>query len=164
MSVIKTPKFDSDFIKQYLYKNNTKIVKSGLYVISPNIQGVYKFGKSKDILSRLDSYCTTYPTGFKIYAIIFMRSNQIDKQENELKSILLKNKGELVKISCSLRTQDTEWVKFDSSNILKQSVEKYKDIAPSNVEIHIFSANKTVFDSISEPESKSKKRKLELMI
>jgi len=89
----------------------------GLYCIKPSaIDNYFKIGLASDLRSRLDSYCTAYPTGFYVYWLW----TEIPRRElHNYERVVLEKYGkgrrkyQNLEINCGTRYKNTEWFRFE---------------------------------------------------
>lgn len=96
---------------QDVFEKFSRLPKSALYCVQPVAYSTrFKLGKSKNIGTRLDSYCHAWPTGYKVYAILEVPKNMVDKAERTLFNVAATYGYVRAPAECGGRTKDTEWV------------------------------------------------------
>jgi hypothetical protein len=97
----------------------------GLYCITPNQENrLFKIGIARDLSHRLDSYCTTYPAGFRVHWVWKgVPKRELTKYESAVFSVMgiaPDLSYSILRPSCGKRTRETEWVQFSRNLSFKQ--------------------------------------------
>jgi len=106
-------------LEKYFDKGQPKA--AGIYCVQPPLFSTkYKFGKSSNLAQRLDSYCHTWPTGYKIFALLRVPAKQEGKAETLLFNIADELGYERIPAACGGRSEPTEWLDFAGQSETKR--------------------------------------------
>lgn len=114
---------------------------SGIYILQPiGYTTSFKVGYGKNLLHRLDNYCTYYPHGYRLYMLLYnIPSDKVRAAEKMVHSSLVENETFAEKPTCGNRSKKTEWFrvndqkKYTSRQIFAVFLRALNDIIKSNV-------------------------------
>lgn len=104
--------FSQNLFNEFKDKLNT----GGIYVLQPpNAElNLFKVGYAQKLAHRLDTYCTYYPTGFRVFMILHgLNVSQARSGEKTVHRLLEEQSSFRELPTCGKRQKKTEWFQLD---------------------------------------------------